>query len=61
MRHAGTTDIDVQVDLEVATGAVNGGKLERAPRNAEFCPDRQRPWRWTARDDELGAVIKCAI
>ena len=58
MRHAGTTDIDVQVDLEVATGAVNGGRLERALRNAEFSPDRERPWRWTARDDELGAVIK---
>ena len=38
MRHAGTTDIDVQVDLEVSTGAVNGGRLERALRNAEFSP-----------------------
>ncbi len=35
-RHAGTTDIDVQVDLEVACGAVNAARLENALRNAEF-------------------------
>ena len=30
-RHAGTTDVDVQVDLEIACGATNTAKLERAP------------------------------
>ncbi len=34
-RHAGTTDVDVQVDLEVACGAVNAARLENALRNAE--------------------------
>ena len=29
-RHAGTTDVDVQVDLEIACGAVNTARLERA-------------------------------
>jgi hypothetical protein len=46
--HAGTTDVDVQVNLEVAAGSANSGKLERALRNAEFEPDGTRAWRWTA-------------
>lgn len=41
-RHAGTTDVDVQVDLEVACGAVNTARLENALRNAEFTPDAER-------------------
>jgi len=45
-RHAGTTDVDVQVDLEVACGAVNTARLENALRNAEFEPDASRVWRW---------------
>ena len=36
--HAGTTDIDVQVDLEIAAGAVNTKRLETALQNAEFVP-----------------------
>lgn len=47
-RHAGTTDIDVQVDLEIACGTVNTAKLERALRNAEFQPVGEHIWRWTA-------------
>ena len=38
-RHAGTTDVDVQVDLEITAGAVNTRRLERALLNAEFVPD----------------------
>lgn len=34
--HAGTTDIDVQVNLEIECGAVNTERLERALKNAEF-------------------------
>lgn len=41
-RHAGTTDIDVQVDLEVACGAVNAQRLEHALHNAEFVPEEDR-------------------
>jgi len=57
IRHAGTTDVDVQVNLEIAAGAVNGQRLERALRNAEFEPDDQRVWRWVA-DGPVQAVIK---
>jgi hypothetical protein len=58
MQHAGTTDIDVQVDLEIASGAVNTKRLERALRNAEFQPDSQRIWRWTTDDGATKAVVK---
>lgn len=44
-RHAGTTDIDVQVDMEIANGSVNTARLERALAKAEFVPDAQ-VWRW---------------
>jgi nucleotidyltransferase AbiEii toxin of type IV toxin-antitoxin system len=49
-RHAGTTDVDVQVNLEIAGGAVNAARLEQALRNAEFEPDDDRVWRWNLRD-----------
>lgn len=35
LSHAGTTDVDVQLDLEIAGGGVNTRRLERALRNAE--------------------------
>lgn len=47
LQHAGTTDVDVQVDLEIAAGAVNTARLERALRNAEFAPEKATVWRWT--------------
>ena len=55
-RHAGTTDVDVQVDLEIAGGAVEAGRLEKALRNAEFQPDGQYVWRWQLVDSPT--VIK---
>lgn len=45
-RHAGTTDVDVQVDLEIARGAVDARRLEMALRNAEFEPGGEYVWRW---------------
>ncbi len=45
-RHAGTTDVDVQVDLEIASGATNTPRLEGALAAAGFAPDPQRLWRW---------------
>lgn len=57
-RHAGTTDVDVQVDLEIACGAVNTRRLEQALRNAEFRPDAERVWRWTADGTTNRVVIK---
>jgi hypothetical protein len=46
VRHAGTTDVDVQVDLEVAGGAVHAGRLEQALISAGFSPDGATIWRW---------------
>lgn len=57
-QHAGTTDVDVQVDLEIALGAVQTRRLELALRNAEFEPDGERIWRWKADGHEHGAVVK---
>jgi hypothetical protein len=56
--HAGTTDVDVQVDLEIAAGSVNTARLERALRNAEFEPDAERAWRWMAEGPGAGVVVK---
>lgn len=55
VRHAGTSDVDVQVDLEIACGAVNGARLERALQNAEFEPDGERNWRWST--DTLASPV----
>ena len=54
--HAGTTDADVQVDLEVACGLVNVTPLERTLRESGFVTDRERSWRWV-----LGARTEVAI
>lgn len=56
--HSGTTDVDVQVNLEIAAGAINGTRLERALRNAEFEPDNQHVWRWRADEVPGSAVVK---
>ena len=57
-QHAGTTDVDVQVDLEIACGSVNTTRLERALRNAEFEPDGERAWRWKAEGPTPRTVVK---
>ncbi len=49
-RHAGTTDVDVQVNLEIAGGSVQAARLEQALRNAGFMPDGERVWRWNLTD-----------
>lgn len=55
--HQGTTDVDVQVDLEIEGGSVNSQRLERALKDCGFTPDLQRVWRW--RDTtEPGLVVK---
>lgn len=46
VQHAGTTDIDVQVDLEIASGSVNAPRLEQALIAAGFTPTTERVWRW---------------
>jgi len=54
-RHVGTTDVDVQVDLEIQGGSVNAVRLEGALREAGFIPDSQRVWRW--RDQLAPAMV----
>lgn len=56
--HAGTTDVDVQVDLEIAAGSVHTTRLETALRNAEFEPDTERAWRWTAEGLGTNVVVR---
>ena len=55
-QHAGTTDVDVQVDLEIAYAAANAARLERALHNAEFVPEDGQIWRWIA-DGAAGRTV----
>lgn len=57
-QHAGTTDIDVQVNLEIECDAVNTARLERALRHAEFEPDSNQVWRWRVANEVLRAEVK---
>lgn len=59
-QHVGTTDVDVQVDLEIQAGAVNAARLERALRAAGFTPSGQYVWRWQDRSVP-GAVVKIEL
>jgi hypothetical protein len=55
--HVGTTDVDVQVNLEIQGGSVNAARLERALKEAGFRPDSTRVWRW--KDETApGLVVK---
>lgn len=57
--HAGTSDVDVQVDLEIAGGAEHARRLEIALKNADFRVDAERVWRWeTVQGGGYKAVIK---
>jgi hypothetical protein len=57
-QHAGTTDVDVQVNLEIASGSVNARRLEVALRNSEFAPDVGMTWRWRAAGIGANVVVK---
>jgi len=56
--HAGTTDIDVQVNLDIAAGSVNATRLEEALIKANFEPERQNVWRWRTQDDTQRTAVK---
>lgn len=57
-QHAGTTDVDVQVDLEVASGSVNAPLLESALASAGFRADSEHIWRWVERSGQSYSVVK---
>lgn len=61
MLHAGTSDVDVQVDLEIAKGATSAAKLEQALLNAEFTPSEDRVWRWQMWIEDRKAEIKLEL
>jgi len=56
--HAGTTDVDVQVNLEIAAGSVNAGRLETALVAAGFEPDGEYVWRWRAEASSMPMLVK---
>lgn len=56
--HAGTLDVDVQVNPEIASGAVNAVRLERALLNAGLLPEPTRKWRWGTDKHLVEPVIK---
>ena len=58
MQHAGTTDIDVQVNLEIASESVNAPRLEQALRDAGFAPRADKVWRWVTTVDGLRTEVK---
>jgi hypothetical protein len=56
-RTVGTTDVDVQVDLEIQSGSANAPRLERALQTSGFTPSDEYVWRW--RDKSVaGSVVK---
>lgn len=57
-QHAGTTDIDVQVNLEIECGEVNTKRLEGALKKAGFEPDNEEVWRWRVLTEKTRAVVK---
>lgn len=60
-QHAGTTDVDVQVNLEIGAGAVNAVRLEQALRNAEFRPDKGTLWRWVDAGSDADSALKTVV
>ena len=55
--HVGTTDVDVQVNLQIQGGSANATRLERGLKDAGFRPDSTRIWRWKA-ETAPGVVVK---
>jgi len=57
-RHAGTTDVDVQVNLEIAKDAVNAKNLENALKKAGFQPSETGIWRWVTESQRPKVEVK---
>jgi hypothetical protein len=54
-QHVGTTDVDVQIDLEIQGGSTNAPRLERALRECGFIPSHDHAWRW--QDETIAGVV----
>lgn len=57
-RHVGTSDVDVQVDLELAAASTDAVRLEGALRGAGLAPSAGTAWRWLGRDTDGGATVR---
>lgn len=57
----GQPNVDAQVDLEIACGAVNAARLEEALRDTGFVPEDGRSWRWVAGKASCAAVVKLEL
>lgn len=55
-RHQGTTDVDIQINLEVELDDEHASELEQALLAAGFSADSEQMWRWL--DHEHGTVVK---
>ena len=55
--HVGTTDVDVQVNLEIQSGAENARRLEEALEGSGFAPSVDYAWRWR-HESSPGFVVK---
>ena len=56
--HIGTTDVDVQVNLEIACNLANAVRLEQALRNTGLLPAGDEFWCWTTNAATAGAVVR---
>ena len=57
-QHAGTIDVDVQVNLEIECGSINATRLEKALQDARFVPDSNEIWRWIEGGGTTTATVK---
>lgn len=56
VQHQGTTDVDIQINLEVELDGAHAAEVEQALVAAGFEPHPEYAWRWL--DRERGTVVK---
>lgn len=59
--HLGTTDVDVYIELGVASDDVTLAAIEVALRAAQFAPDGRRAGGWRWRGDVDGTLVKVEL
>lgn len=55
--HIGTTDVDVQLDVEIAMDGVHAAALEQALLRSGFEPTAADVWRWRLRDGDGSVTV----
>lgn len=59
--HLGTTDVDIYIELGVASDGVTLEAMEGALRAAQFAPDGRRAGGWRWRGDVDGTLVKVEL